>query len=80
LPVDVSNPKNLIAARQRELSIIVPHKGRPLYYAVTAMNRYGLESEPANMQGVSSPRNSKPMDFRQLIIGNKLKKYKSKKK
>jgi hypothetical protein len=80
LPVDVSNPENLIAARQRELSITVPHKGRPLYYAVTAMNRYGMESEPASMQGVSSPRNSKPLDFRHLIMGNKLKKYKSKKK
>ena len=79
-PVDVSNPQNLIAARQRELQITVPHKGRPLYYAVTAMNRYGQESEPASMQGVSSPRNSKPMDFRHLIIGDKLKKYKSKKK
>ena len=80
LPVDVSNPENLIAARQRELSITVPHKGRPLYYVVTAMNRYGMESEPASMQGVSSPRNSKPLDFRHLIMGNKLKKYKSKKK
>lgn len=79
-PVDVRNPQNLIAARQRELQITVPHKGRPLYYAVTAMNRYGQESEPASMQGVSSPRNSKPMDFRHLIIGDKLKKYKSKKK
>ena len=79
-PVDVSNPQNLIAARQRELQITVPHKGRPLYYAVTAMNRYGQESEPASMQGVSSPRNSKPMDFRHLIIGDKQKKYKSKKK
>ena len=79
-PVDVSNPQNLIAARQRELQITVPHKGRPLYYAVTAMNRYGQESDPASMQGVSSPRNSKPMDFRHLIISDKLKKYKSKKK
>ncbi len=80
LPVDVNDPENLISVRQRELSIKVPHKGRPLYYAVTAMNRYGQESEPANMQGVSSSRNSKQVDFCRLIIGNKLKKYKSKKK
>ena len=79
-PVDVNNPQNLIAARQRELSITIPHKGRQLYYAVTAMNRYGMESEPASMQTIGASRNSKPMDFRQLIIGNKLKKYKSKKK
>jgi hypothetical protein len=80
MPVDVSNPQNLISARQRELSITIPHKGRPLYYAVTAMNRYGLESEPASIQTFGASRSSKPMDFRQLIIGNKLKKYKSKKK
>jgi hypothetical protein len=44
------------------------------------MNRYGLESEPASMPTFGASRSSKPMDFRQLIIGNKLKKYKSKKK
>ncbi len=80
MPVDVSNPQNLILARQRELSITIPHKGRPLYYAVTAMNRYGLESEPASMQTFGASRSSKPMDFRQLIMGEKPKKHKSKKK
>ncbi len=76
LPVDVGNPANLIVCRQRELSITVPHKGHTLYYAVTAMNRYGIESSPTSAPSAAA-RNIKPLDFRQLIIGNKSKKYKT---
>ena len=80
LPVDINNPENLIAVRQRELSITVPHKGRTLHYAVTAMNRYGMESKPVETTAAGRLGNSKPLNFQQMIIGNKLKKYKSKKK
>ena len=80
LPVDINNPENLIAVRQRELSITVPHKGRTLHYAVTAMNRYGLESKPVETTAAGRLASSKPLNFQQMIIGNKLKKYKSKKK
>ena len=80
LPVDINNPENLIAVRQRELSITVPHKGRTLHYAVTAMNRYGLESKPVETAATRRLGSSKPLNFQQMIIGNKLKKYKSKKK
>jgi hypothetical protein len=80
LPVDVNNPENLIATRQRDLSITVPHKGRTLYYAVTAMNRYGMEGEAASIPSTIAPNGSKPYDFRELIMGNKQKKYKSTKK
>ena len=80
LPVDINNPENLIAVRQRELSITVPHKGRTLHYAVTAMNRYGLESKPVETPAAGTLASSKPLNFQQMIIGNKLKKYKSKKK
>ena len=72
-PVDVENPQNLIATRQRELNIHVPHQGHTLYYAVTAMNRYGQESTPLMMPAGAVRSNGKPLDFRQLIIGNKLK-------
>ena len=76
LPVDISNSENLIATRRRELNITVPHKGRTMHYAVTATNRYGLESEPAN-----SPRNinqrARKLDFRQLIVGNTPKRNKN---
>ena len=80
LPVDINNPENLIAVRQRELSITVPHKGRTLHYAVTAMNRYGMESKPVETTTAGRLASSKPLNFLQMIIGNKLKKYKSKKK
>ena len=80
LPVDINNPENLIAVRQRELSITVPHKGRTLHYAVTAMNRYGMESEPVNLKAAGTHNNGKPLNFQQLIRGNKLKKYKTTKK
>jgi hypothetical protein len=80
LPVDVNNPENLIATRQRDLSITVPHKGRTLYYAVTAMNRYGMEGEAACIPTAMGPQGSNRFDFRELIMGNKLKKYKSTKK
>ena len=80
LPVDIDNPENLIAVRQSELSISVPHKGRTLHYAVTAINRYGQESLPVETPAAGRPGSSKPLNFQQMIIGNKLKKYKMKKK
>ena len=80
-PVDVSNPENLIAARQRELSLTVPHKGHRLHYAVTAMNRYGMEGAPkTTVTSVTVTQGDHPLDFRELIMGNKLKKYKTTKK
>lgn len=75
LPVDVSNPENLIAVRLRDLKITIPNKGRTLHYAVTAMNRYGLESEPANSSEISKSKPQK-LDFRSLIIENSPKRYK----
>ena len=79
-PVDINNPANLISTRQREQAITVPHKGYTLHYAVTAMNRYGLESEPVNLKAAGAHNNGKPLNFQQLIRGNKLKKYKTTKK
>jgi hypothetical protein len=79
LPVDVDNPQNLMAVRLKGQQLTVPHKGRTLYYAVTAMDRYGQESEPITMAGANANNHYKPLDFRQLIIGNKLKKHKSSK-
>lgn len=46
LPVDISDPRNLVATRLTEpqLSLSQPTDGR--YFAVTAMDRYGNESQP----------------------------------
>ena len=43
--IDVSEPRNLIATRLTAEQLTVPHtKGQTLYYAVTALDRYGNES------------------------------------
>ena len=74
-PVDTENPRNLIAIRQRGQSIHVPHHGHTLHYAVTAVDRYGNESTPKSSQYRNwEPR--KKIDFRQLILGQSLKKHK----
>lgn len=43
-PVDVTKGSNLVVARTQKTSVKVPLNGR--YYAVTAMDRYGNESQP----------------------------------
>ena len=46
--VDVSEPRNLIATRLTATTLNVPHtNGQTVYYAVTALDRYGNESAPA---------------------------------
>lgn len=45
--VDTNDPRYLIATRIRETTLTIPHtKGRKLYYAVCALDRYGNESTP----------------------------------
>lgn len=45
--VDTEDPRNLISTRLRGEQLTVPHtKGKTLYYAVTAIDRYGNESRP----------------------------------
>ena len=46
-PVDITKAENLMATRKRETSMMVPVN--KLNYAVTAMNRYGQESTPAQL-------------------------------
>lgn len=46
--VDTDEPRNLIATRLQASQLSVPHtNGQTLYYAVTALDRYGNESQPA---------------------------------
>ena len=74
-PVDTRDGRNLIATRLQGQALAVPHKGKTLHYAVTATDRYGNESAPTLTRNTSSGHR-KPIDFRQLMMGNKLKKYK----
>ena len=48
-PVDINNPKNLIATRLTENSLTVGRQST-YNYAVTAQDRYGNESMPAQLQ------------------------------
>jgi len=75
-PVDISDSRNLVAARYTRQSAVVPHKGRRLHYAVTAIDRYGNESPPTAEQTMPRQEERCPIDFRQLIMGNQPKKYK----
>ncbi len=51
-PVDINDPRNLIATRQMQQQLTVQRSANdaPRYYVVTAVNRYGIESRPANTQ------------------------------
>jgi hypothetical protein len=71
-PVDDQNPANMIAIRLRGNSVVVPHGGRNLHYAVTAIDRYGNESIPTENKSLKPHRQ---IDFRQLIMGKSRKKY-----
>lgn len=47
-PVDTENPKNIISIGLEKPQITLPfgNDDRSMYYAVTAVNRYGIESKP----------------------------------
>ena len=51
-PVDIQDARNLIATRQMQQFVSVRRSSNEptLYYAVTAVNRYGKESEPVGGQ------------------------------
>ena len=64
-PVDISDPRNLVATRLTEPyitfssaknSLSLPHHSpfRPIYYAITALDRYGNESEPLQSHSFKS--------------------------
>lgn len=57
-PVDITKADNLVATRLMTTAIKVPDA--PLNYAVTAMNRYGMESEAAQLQLYQKPSVSSP--------------------
>ena len=73
-PVDINDNRNLISTRQRSNRITVKHGGRQLNYAVTAVDRYGNESLPAQTVKPSAPL--RKLDFRELIVGKPRKRSK----
>ena len=67
-PVDVSKAENLIATRHLSCLLSVRRKDNhpPLYYAVTALDRYGNESTPVRQNADESATPVAPM----LLIQN----------
>ena len=55
--VDITNPANLVATRHlwQQLSVRRKAGKAPLYYAVTAVDRYGNESAPASEPSANVP-------------------------
>ena len=54
-PVDISRSDNIVATRLRRTAVSVP-AGSRLNYAVTAMDRYGQESTPAQLLVNAGPQ------------------------
>ena len=65
-PVDITDTRNLISTRQRSNQLTVQHGGRQLNYAVTAVDRFGNESLPAQTIKPSAPL--RKIDFKTNII------------
>ena len=72
-PVNTDDAANLIATRLRGESLVIPHRGRTLNYAVTAMDRYGNESHAA-FTPYTKQEGRRQIDFRSLIMGKNKKK------
>lgn len=73
-PVNIQDSRNLISMRQRQNSLSIPHQGKALNYAVTAVDRYGQESSP--IQTVRVQKAPTKVDFRRLIMGKPRKRNK----
>lgn len=59
-PVDISKAENLLAIRRPETRLTISRKPgqRPLYYAVTALDRYGNESAPIRLAPSNTPHST----------------------
>ena len=66
-PVDVSRAENLVAVRQQTTSLrvparsVTPNSSTVLNFAVTAMDRYGQESEPLQLLLNAGPQYAAPL-------------------
>lgn len=76
LPVNINDARNLVATNWRATSIRIP-TDPSLHFAITATNRYGLESPPLQEKGAFIESNSKvalstftpmPCDGRTLLL------------
>ena len=62
-PVDISDPRHLIATRLCGSRISLPASALDMNFAVTCQNRYGLESQPAMLRLTSDDRTVRKARF-----------------
>ena len=72
-PVNTADGNTLVCARLNAKSIAINGSHTNLYYAITAMNRYGMESEPLQMDiettgDTATPNAFIPCDGQWLIL------------
>lgn len=65
-PVNVNDPRNIIAARTQRTSLDIPQSELTKYFAVTAIDRYGKESNPVQ----SNVNENEECAIRQDLIRN----------
>lgn len=64
-PVDITDPRNLVATRTENLQMLIPHAANNfgINYAVTAVDRYGNESDAAVTATTEEPGYRAKMDL-----------------
>ncbi len=66
-PVNINDPRNIIAARTSKVSLNIPQTEHTKYFAVTAIDRYGKESCPIQS---SKSEDEERSDIRQGLLRN----------
>ena len=73
LPVDVTKAENLLAAELETPCVVMPQSASVRYFAVTATDRYGNESEPRqsvkSSSGSQQAEHHTPMAFLPVVKG-----------
>ena len=72
MPVDISNPANLIATRHLWQNVFVPAQSHPLHYAVTAIDRYPALIPPMTWAQSIAPTAPTTLKVRHTKQGDQL--------
>lgn len=67
-PVDTRKAENLLAANYRGNSLSIPNPGSIIYYAVTAVDRYGNESAACQSHNENNSTGSRNSQFRRVLL------------
>ena len=67
-PVDTRKAENLLAANYRGNPISIPNPGSIIYYAVTAVDRYGNESAACQSHNENNSTGNRSSRFRRVLL------------